>query len=155
MVVAKNKKASTKYIYGNVAYDLEPEISRNVEKKVVKSIKNKNSHKFKLMGKIVVIFVLSFILVCRFTMVMNLTYNIRNIKTQIGQINNENENIKISIAQINNIKSIEKIAVGKDGMVVPDRSHIMYVSVKPLTLSSEKYSQSSLRMVQRLLGLIY
>lgn len=155
MVVAKNKKVSTKYIYGNVAYDLEPEISPVIKKKAVKKRKTNNSHKFKLMGKIVVVFVLSFLLVYRFTMVMNLTYNIRNIKTEMSQINNENENLKINIAGINNIKNIEKIAVEKDGMVVPDRSHIRYVSVKPLTLSSEKYSQSSLRMVQRLLGLIY
>lgn len=153
MVEAKNKKISTKYVYGNVAYDLEPEIEPKIEKKIKK--KNKNSYKFKLIGKIIIISILSFLLVYRFTIVMKLTYDIRNIKTQISEINNNNENIKINLANMNNIWDIEKEAVGKLGMVIPNAAQIKYVSVKPLTLASEKYSQSAFQMIQRLLGLIY
>lgn len=153
--MAKNNNTSSKYIYGNVAYDLEPSVSPGIEKNVKRNVRKNNSHKFKLMGKIVIIFMLSFLLVYRFTLVMKLTYDIRDTKTLISQLIDNNENIKIDLAEVNNIKNIENVAVDKEGMIVPDSNHIMYVSVKPLTLSSEKYSQSAFQMVQRLLGLIY
>lgn len=155
MEEAKNRKYQTKYMYGSVAYDLEPEVQSKIKTKAKSGKKNKASYKLKLMGTILVVFLLSFLLVYRFTLVMKLTYDIRNLKTQITEVNNDNENIKIQLAQMNNIKLIEKIAIEKGGMVVPDATQIKYVSVKPLTVASEKYSQSAFQMIQRLLGLIY
>lgn len=155
MVEVKNKKNRTNYVYGNVAYDLEPQQQPKIEKKVKKQKKNNASRKLKLIGKLIVISVLSFLLVYRFTMVMKLTYDIRNLKTQITELKGTNENIKMEIAETNNIKVIEKLAVEKDGMIVPDSSQIKYVDVKPLTIASEKYSPSAFQMIQRLLGLIY
>ena len=155
MVEAKIKKPQTKYVHGSVAYHLEPEISPKIVKKIRKVKKNKNLNKYKTVGKIVTIFVIALLLVCRFTMIMSTTYEIRNTKTQISQLNGDNENIRIVLAQNNNIKNIEKIATEERGMIVPDSKNIMYISVKPLTLSSGKYTQSAFQMVQRLMGLIY
>lgn len=154
MVVAKKDEVSTKYIYGSVAYDLEPAIIPEIEEKVVKVRKSQAGIKLKLMGRVIVFFVLTFLLVYRFTMVMKITYDIRSSKTQIGLLNNVNENIKIELAKMNNIKYIEKVAVSR-GMIVPNPNQIRYVCVNPLTLSSGKYSQSAFQMIQRLLGLIY
>jgi hypothetical protein len=155
LVEAKIKNPQVKYIHGSVAYDLAPEINPNITKKHKIVKKNNNLYKYKTIGKIIVIFILSFLLVYRFTMIMNKTYEIRNTQTQINTFNESNENIKISLAQMDNIKNIEKIAIEKRGMIVPDNKNIMYISVKPLTASSEKYTQNAFHMVQRLLGLIY
>jgi hypothetical protein len=155
LVEAKNKKPQTKYIHGSVAYELEPEINPKIVKKVKKARKNKNLHKYNTVGKLLIIFVLAFLLVYRFTMIMSRTYEIRDTKTQISQLNGDNENIRIGLAEKNNIKSVEEIATQKRGMIVPDSKNIMYISVKPLTLSSGKYNQSAFQAVQRLLGLIY
>jgi hypothetical protein len=155
LVEAKNKKIPSSYVYGNVAFDLEQDIEPIIEKKINRQPKSENSHKFKLIGKIIVISILSFLLVYRFTIVMKDTYDIRSLQTQINATNGENENIRIDLANLNNIKTIESIAVGKRGMVIPDSSQIKYLSVKPLTLSSDKLSPSAFQMIQRLLGLIY
>lgn len=157
MVEAKNKKISSKYVYGSVAYDLEPVVQPQIEiqRKIKKNNKHKNAIKLSLMARIIIVSVLSFMLVYRFTMVMKLTYDIRDLKTQIVQINNDNENVKIDLAEKNNIMGIEKIAVEKCGMIIPEPSQIKYISVRPLTKSSDKYSASAFQMIQRLLGLIY
>ena len=152
-MVEANKKTGN-YTYGSVAYDIEPEIRRKQQVHKQNS-KKSNKKKFILMGRIFVVFVLSFLLVYRFTLVMKLTYEIRNVKTQIAQINNNNENLRIDLAVFSNIKTIEKTAVDKCGMIVPPISDVKYVDVTPLTLSDEKYDKSTYQMIQKLLGLLY
>lgn len=153
-MVEANKKTSG-YVYGSTAYEIAPDIKPRRVVKPVKRAKTKATNKFKLMGRIIIVFVLSFLLVYRFTLVMKLTYDIRDTKAQITAVNNDNENIRIELATLNNIKVIEKTAVEKCGMVVPTAAEIKYVSVKPLTLSTEKYDQNTYQMIQKLLGLIY
>jgi hypothetical protein len=147
------KKRSSKYIYGSVAYDIEPVIQPKRVKQPAK--RTKPTKKFKLMGRIIIIFMLSFLLVYRFTLVMKLTYDIRATKAQITQLNNDNGNIRIDLAQLNNIKQIEKDAVDKCGMVIPTKDDIKYINVKPLTVAPQKYDENSYKMIQKLLGLIY
>jgi cell division protein FtsL len=152
----KTKYNSSKYVYGNVAYDIEEEIAPRIKKNT--SNKKKTSREFsklQMVGKIIVVFALSFLLVYRFAIILELTYDIRNIKTEIASVIDTNENIKIDLAGKNNLRDIEKIAVGKRGMIVPEQNQIQYVCVKPLTPTMDKYSPSAFQMMQRLLVLIY
>jgi cell division protein FtsL len=152
----KTKYNNSKYVYGNVAYDLEQEIAPKIKKNTSNNKKTtKKFSKLKMVSKIIVVFALSFVLVYRFAIILELTYDIRNVKTEIASVIDANENIKIDLAEKNNLKDIEKVAVGNRGMIIPEQNQIQYVCVKPLTPTTDKYSPSAFQMMQRLLGLIY
>lgn len=156
MEEVKTNYKPSKYVYGNVAYDIETEISPKIKKNTSNKKKTtKKYSKLKMVSKIIVVFALSFLLVYRFAIILELTYDIRNVKTEIASVIDANENIKIDLAEKNNLRDIEKVAVEKRGMIVPVQNQIQYVCVKPLTPTMDKYSPSAFQMMQRLLGLIY
>lgn len=153
-MVEANKK-EVKYIYGNVAYDIEPAPKKRSTTKVVPKKKTAPTIRLKLMARILMIFMLSFLLVFRFALVMQLTEDIRTAKAQISTLSNSNDDIRIQLAQANNLRKIDTVAVKSCGMVAPTQSDIVYVSVKPLTAATERYSQNTYQMIQKVLGLIY
>lgn len=155
--MVKSEKQRKRYTYGNVAYDIEPEIKEKSQKIHKKKRNNKKNLKvkLKLMSTIITIFLISFLLVCRFTTIISMSNEVRQIRAQVEDMQKENDNIKVEIATLNNIKNIEDIAVSKEGMIAPNPDEIYYVKVKPLTLPVEKQKASAFHTIQKFLGLIY
>lgn len=157
--MVKNDKYQKHYTYGNVAYELQPQIEHEekIKKQPKKDTKAELKVKFKLMGLVAVLTVFSFLLLCRFAQINTLTAKIRTVKNDIKVAQKENENLEVQIARIDNIKDIESKAVGKYGMIIPDRSAIVYVDVKQLALNEDQNDKkaTAYETVQRLLGLIY
>jgi cell division protein FtsL len=155
----KNKKYSRNYMYGSTAYDLQPEINKEKKQKNVKKPRKNSKAKFKLMGSVIAISFLSLFILTRFASIVKLTYDVRSIKSEIRKVQEENDNIKVEMAKLNNIKSIEKMAVGKLGMVVPDKKQVVYIDVKPLTSLKEnkelKTASEAGKVVQKIFGLIH
>lgn len=155
----KNKKHTKNYVYGSVAYNIQPEI--NVEKKQIKRRKTKNNVKIKLkmVGRVFIIAIISFLTLTRFTSMIRLTYDIRTVKSEIKKVQEANENTRVQMAKMNNIKSIEETAVNKFGMVIPDKNQIVYIDVKPLTSSKAQLKEgpktATNDFVQKIFALIH
>lgn len=154
LVVEKNKKNYGNYTYGSVAYDLEPKVVK--EKKVVKQKAKKRNvkNKLKLMVSIVIITICSFGILTRYAAITKKTYNIRSIKSDISKMQKQNENISVDIAKQNNIRSIETVAVGQYGMVMPENNSLVYVDVKPLTPLKAETPTNSNSFFHKILGFI-
>jgi cell division protein FtsL len=154
----KSKKYPKNYVYGSTAYDLQPEINYEKRQKVVKKPKKNQKTKFKLMGNVIAISIISLFILTRFASIVKLTYDIRAVKSEIRKAQKENENIKVEIAKSDNIRSLEQTAVGKLGMLIPDKKQIVYIDVKPLTSlkeNTDKKTASAGEVVQKIFGLIH
>lgn len=155
----KNKKQSKNYVYGNVAYDIQPEIKK--EKKPIKKTKTKNKAKVKLkmVRGIFIISVISFLTLTRFASMIRLTYDIRAVKSDIKKIQETNENTRVQMAKLSNIKGLEETALGKLGMIIPDKNQVVYIDVKPLTSSTEQLKEgkktAANEFIQKIFGLIH
>lgn len=154
LVVEKNKKNYGNYTYGNVAYELEPKVVK--EKKVVKRKNKKNNvkNKLKLIFSIGLLTVFSFIILTRYAAITKMTYNIRSIKSDVAKMQKLNENITVEIAKQNNIRSVEKLATGKYGMVMPESKNVVYVDVKPLTPLKSETKTTSNSLFNKIIGFI-
>lgn len=159
MVMVKNKKNSKPYVYGNTAYDIHPEKKQEVKNKPRKKKKIKQNKDLKIKLKVIstigLVFLLSFLTISRFTVIMSMSADIRDIKSEIKKVQKENENIKVDLARMDNIRNIEHVAMNQYGMVVPQRDEVIYIDVKPLVASNEKPQVTAFQTIQKLLGLIY
>lgn len=153
--MANNKKYNTGIINGNVAYEIQPDIKKKVNRKPAKKTRKNTAVKFKIMGTVIAIALFSFLTLCRYATIINMSKDLRASKAEIKKIQMDNENITVKLANSNNMKKIEKEAVNKYGMIVPQRDNIVYMDVKELTASDEKPKQTAFQMIQRMLGLIY
>jgi cell division protein FtsL len=155
----KSKKHSNDYVYGSVAYDIQPEIKN--EKKPIKRRKTKNRVKIKLkmVGSIFIIALISLLTLSRFASTIKLTYDIRTVKSEIKKVQEANENTRVQMAKISNIKNIEETAVSKLGMIIPDKNKVVYIDVKPLTSlkdqSKEGTKTAANEFVQKIIGFIH
>ena len=162
-MVEKNKKPRTsRYVYGNTAYDLEVQRKTVKEEKVSqvpKPKKRKSKKKYKIKLKIIssvaMIFIMAFIVVGRYTTILTLSNEVRSEKQEIQNIQKENANIKVELAKLNNLEEIKNIATSKYGMIKPTKDVTYYLSVKPLGEETKDNKKSALTKMQRILGLIY
>lgn len=165
MVMEKNKRSTrntrnTKnYVYGSVAYDIQPEIKQERKPVKRKKAKSKVKIKLKVVGSVMVIALISLLTLTRFASMIRLTYDIREVKSDIKKVQEANENTRVQMAKMSNIKSIEKTAVNELGMVIPDTSQIVYMDVKPLTALTEESKEgiktATNDFMQKIFGLIH
>lgn len=158
MVMEKRRKNYSNYTYGNVAYDLQPEISQ--ERKNRRKIKNnkrvntQGKYKKQLLLSIGIAAIFSFMLLTRFAAITKMTYDIRMVKSEVKEAQKENENIKVEIAKSNNIRNIEEIAIKKYGMISPSKESIIYLDVKPLTAVNDNNKIQDDNFIQKLIGFL-
>ena len=70
-----------------------------------------------------------FALLFQYAQLCTLDNSIKNVKSEISQIEDEIYNADVQIAETLDVNYIKKIAVGKLGMVEPNDSQLMYISV--------------------------
>lgn len=155
--MVNNKKYSTGMTNGNVAYEIQPQIDikKKQVKKPVKKAKSNVKVKLKIMGMVVAIAMFSFLTLCRYATINSMSKDVRESKIEIKKMQMENENIAVKIANKDNIKKVEKVATSKYGMVIPQKTDIVYFEAKGLTASEAEPKQTAFQVIQRMLGLIY
>ncbi len=159
----KNKRSSKSprnrsgYVYGNVAYDIQPEIKHERKPVKRKNTNNRLKLKLKVVRSIMVIAFISLLTLTRFASMIRLTYDIREVKADIKKVQEENENTRVQMAKMSSIKSIEDTAINKLGMIIPDKGQIVYMEVEPLTALTEKSEAGKKTafndLVQKIFGL--
>lgn len=162
MVMEKNKRNTRNtrnYVYGSVAYDIQPEIKHDKKPIRRKKTNNRVKIKLKMIGSIMVIGLVSLLTLTRFASMIRLTYDIRGVKAEIKKVQEANENTRVQMAKMSNIKSIEETAVNKLGMVIPEKAQVVYMDVKPLTALTEESKEGTKtatnEFMQKIFGLIH
>lgn len=143
MVMKKDGRNQSSYVYGNVAYNIEPEVREQPVRRVRpnnKPVHKKSNNRAKIVGSIVIVSLMAFLTLCRFATIIKLTWQVRELKNNIVLVQKENENKRVDIAKLNNIRYIENMAVNKYKMIVPPSENVVNIDVNPLTASSEKQS---------------
>lgn len=156
MLVEKNSKKYNNITYGNVAYELKPEIEKEERKKhKAKPIKkNKNSLKLKLISFVGVTFLCGLLILYRFAVIISLSGDVRSIKTKISTMQNENQNLIVELSKSSNIRYVDKMASEKYGMVVPNRKNTMFIDVKELNKKTNVDEFQQDKGTNKLFGLI-
>ncbi|WP_027308726.1 hypothetical protein [Caloramator sp. ALD01] len=154
MVMASNKNRYK--TQGNVAYKVEVN-EKNKVKKVEKPKKSTNKNikvKLKVLRFILFTFALSIFTLSRFVLIYNMNTELRELKSQVAQVQKENQNLQVSLAVKNNIKKIEGEAVKKYNMVNPKAEEVKYVDVKMLS-SAEDKKVTAYKLFQKFVGFIH
>ncbi|SHE54642.1 hypothetical protein [Caloramator proteoclasticus] len=154
MVMASNKNRYK--TQGNVAYKVEVN-EKNKVKKVEKPKKSTNKNikvKLKVLRFILFTFALSIFTLSRFVLIYNMNTELRELKSQVAQVQKENQNLQVSLAVKNNIKKIEGEAVKKYNMVNPKAEEVKYVDVKMLC-SVEDKKVTAYKLFQKFVGFIH
>lgn len=129
MVEDSRKSRTVNYNYGSVAYDFEKRYDNEQEnaRKKNKSIKIKNQKKFrtKAIGRVAVLFIMSLLVLYRFSYIITISNNISKIEANIKTVQNNNEDMMIKMAKKNNINDIENTATGKLGMIKASSNQII------------------------------
>lgn len=154
LVMKKNQLNYNNYAYGSVAYDFEPVVEKKKKINKGKKVNYKaNQKRLKLILFIGLVSVLSFFVLCRYSHIIKMTYDVRSIKKDIVKMQKMNEDITVEIAKHNNIRNIETAALN-NGMIVPPKEKVIYVDIKPLTPLGEEKKRENNSFVHKILGFI-
>lgn len=118
------------YINGSAARKLEYDVyKQNKVLKAKKQYKNNRLTKFRLVLSILVVFAAGLLIVYRFALITQMSYNINKSEKKYSEIRNENSLIRIQVERDTDLTSIEETAKTRLGMQKPDKSQIVYVRV--------------------------
>lgn len=107
---------------------LKEEIKRERLKKRRKA-KQRLKRKVKIIRNISLCFIVGLIFVGRYGVIYNMQMELNSTKTNINEINRENENLKVELVKYNNLQHIEDTAVNKLQMIRPDKSAAVYTNL--------------------------
>lgn len=118
------------YISGTAAKKLQYDVyEENTVLKAKKLYKNSRIAKFKLVLSIFAVFIAGLVVVCRFAMITQMSYNISESEKAYNSIRSENSIIRMQVERDTDLTRIKEIAETKLGMQKPDKSQIVYVRV--------------------------
>ena len=119
--------------------ELEKSKKQSQEAKKNKRIKAK----LKIMRNILIIFILGFTLIKRYSVLYETQNSIDKSKTVISNINQDNESLKLQLLQSSNIKNIEEYASNKLKMVYPEKNNALYENINKNNFNFKKQSTKS------------
>lgn len=120
----------------------ESEKEKEEKKKRYKQINRRIKNKLKIIRNIALIFTIGITLVARYSIIYDMQRELNSIKSNINNINKENENLRVELVKYSNIMQIEDIAINKLHMVKPDKSMAVYTDLsKEIVQSTEKKKQ--------------
>ena len=118
------------YINGTAARKLEYDVyEQNKVLKAKKQYKNNRSAKFKLVLSILTVFTAGLLIVYRFALITQISYNINESEKAYNVIRNENSLIRMQVERDTDLTRIKETAETRLGMQKPDKSQIVYVRV--------------------------
>ncbi len=121
---------------------------KKVEKKHISSNnKNKkNKNKFVIIRNIFLAFTIGLILVGRYCAIYNMQKQLNTTKSNITEMNKQNDNLKVELVKYNNLQYIEEVATTKLGMVAPNRNDAVYCNIsrdKVITTANTQNSENT------------
>ena len=118
------------YINGNAARQLDYDVyEENKVLKAKKQYKNNRAAKLKLVLSIISVFAAGLLIVFRFALITQMSYNINESEKTYNKIRNENSLIRMQVEKDADLTRIKELAETKLGMQKPDKSQIVYVRV--------------------------
>lgn len=118
------------YINGSTARKLEYNVyEQNKVLKAKKQYKNNRSAKLKLILSILAVFAVGLLIVYRFALITQMSYNINKSEKIYNSIRNENSLIRIQVEKNTDLTGIKETAETRLDMHKPDKSQIVYVRV--------------------------
>jgi len=120
-VVVAEKELRRRDYYRERAYQHEIYTQRE------KAYKN---HKLRYIVRLVMVALLLFSVLYRFSIITEYQYKIEKLRSEIEGISMQNERLKVEIASLKSISRIEEIAVNKLNMKEPDKQQIIYINSK-------------------------
>ncbi len=139
-------KAKRNYVYGTSAEKIDYDVYK--ENRVLKEKRKRRSNnkvKFKIIFNIFLAFSLGIIIILRYAMITEMSYNI-NMKTkELNNIVNENSRLRVEIENNMNLAKVKEIAENKLGMQKPDKYQIVYLNIPKgdFSVVSERYKEAS------------
>ena len=132
----KNYSVNNSYTYNNsnLAYKLpyQEEYDNRFDIRVEPSRGLSKQRPFVKLYSIAFVALLAGVLlssVIQYVTIHSIEAKIQNTKNEIKQVEDEIYNAEVKIAETLDVNYVKKIAVGKLGMVEPDDSQLMYISV--------------------------
>lgn len=96
-------------------------------KKEIKQKQNNNKvNKFGILRNIVIAFAIGLILIGRYSNIYNMQKQLNTTKSNITELNKQNDNLKVELVKYNNLQYIEEVAVNKLKMVPPIKDNAVY-----------------------------
>jgi len=120
-VVVAERELQRRYYYKEKAYYHE------IYKKQPKT---RSNQKLQYVLRLAVIALLLFTVLYRFSVITEYQYKIEKLKSEIEEINVQNERLKVEIASLKSVARIENIAINKLNMKEPDKQQIIYIDPK-------------------------
>jgi Cell division protein len=118
------------YVSGTAARKLEYDVyEQNNVLKAKKKYKNNRMAKFRLVLSMMAVFIVGFIVVYRFALITQMSYNINKSESVYNQIRNENSLLRMQVEKNTDLTRIKELAETKLGMQKPDKSQIVYIRV--------------------------
>lgn len=132
----KNYNVNSSYTYNNsnLAYKLpyreeyDNRFDIRVERQTGAS-SNRPFAKIKAIGFVALIATVLLSSVVQYVTIHSIDARIQNTKNEIKLVEDEIYNAEVKIAETLDVNYVKKIAIGKLGMVEPDDSQLMYISV--------------------------
>jgi cell division protein FtsL len=113
--------------------------------KAKKKYKNNRMAKFRLVLSMLAVFIAGFIVVYRFALITEMSYNINKSETMYNQLRNENALIRMQVEKNTDLNRIKELAETRLGMQKPDKSQIVYIRVPKndytVLMNSDKESE--------------
>lgn len=109
----------------NGSYEEDKKRKLNKKRKVKTRLKNK----VKVIRNIALTFIVGLVLVGRYCVIYNMQMELNSLKSNINEINRENENLKVELVKYNNLQYIEDIATNKLKMLPPDKGAAVYTDL--------------------------
>lgn len=115
-----------------------PYVNREIEKQHIIKKKKKQNRKIKkqaiFIRNIFIVFLIGLTLIGRYSAIYNMQQKLNSIKSNINEMNKENDNLKVELVKYNNLHYIEDIATNKLHMVTPNRNDAIYANISKETI---------------------
>ena len=118
-VVVAEKDLQRRNFYREKVYQDDINIQRR---------KASSNHKLRCIARLIVIALLVFLPLYRFSVITESQYRLEKLKSEIKDIDMQNERLKVEIANLKSIARIEDIAKNKLNMKEPENQQIIYLN---------------------------
>lgn len=118
------------YVEGSVARKLEYDVyEENNVLKAKKKIKSDNRGRLRIISYVAVMFSLGFILMYRYALITEISYDLSRLERHYTEIKNENSRLKVSLETETDLSRVKQYAKQKLGMQEPDTHQIVYINI--------------------------
>lgn len=121
-----------------------PYVNRENEKKQkIKKINRKTKSKALFIRNVFLAFIIGLTLIGRYSAIYNMQQQLNSVKSNINEMNKENDNLKVELVKYNNLHYIEDVATNKLHMISPNRNDAIYANISKETIISTSTGANS------------